>query len=590
MTTLVGKTLGKYKITESIGKGGMAEVYKAHHEKLNRFVTIKVLHSYLAEGEDFTARFEREAKAVATLRHPHIVQIHDFDTEDDIHYMVMEYIGGGTLQAYMKEFSKSAVYMPIGQVLLIVQQVAEALDYAHTQGILHRDIKPSNILLDSSGNAYLADFGIARVMSATQFTSTGALIGTPTYMSPEQGLGLELTPASDIYSLGIVLYELLTGRVPFVADTPLAILHKHVNESMPRPGLLRSDLPAALEQVMLKGLAKEPASRYQTAMELVDDVEKTLKKESIFKLDSANTEEARSISALPTMLTKAPLRITQSQSLVQKPAAIGQKPAEIEKAANPEVLQRSVAQPAVSEEKFKAAAPAMIQRPRSRLVLIAGLAIIGVILAGLALVILKPLPSANTECRTVDDCVAQASAATGSGDLPKALDYNTRAISFVSDSQHPQFAFVWCDRADLERELSQNEDASRSYEQCNAWTQGDRDLQMIRDRAAQGLASLGGPGITCQNVDQCIAQAGGMRQDGNLEGALDSYIVAISLIPAHDHPSLAGIWCDRADIEKELGRREDAIQSYTTCSDWTQGDPAFQPMRDRAAYGLAELK
>ncbi len=310
MPNLVGRTLGKYQIVELLGKGGMAEVYKAYHPRLNRYVCIKILHSYLAEGEDFLARFEREARAVATLRHPHIVQIHDFDVENDVYYMVMEYIDGGTLAARMYALSKENKYMPAGQVLSIVSQVAEALDYAHGKGIIHRDMKPSNILLDSHGNAFLADFGIARMMSGTQFTSTGALVGTPMYMSPEQGQGIEVTEATDIYSFGVILYELLTGKVPFNADTtPLAIIHKHITEPPPPPRSVRPSLPPEVEQVILKALAKDPHERHKSAGEMVRELEKALPPSAVTALETSQEEApAPAVAPLPVPLPTTPVR------------------------------------------------------------------------------------------------------------------------------------------------------------------------------------------------------------------------------------------------------------------------------------------
>ena len=302
MANLVGKTIGKYKITDFLGKGGMAEVYKAYHPKLERYVTIKILHSFLAVGEDFRGRFDREAKAIASLRHPHIVQIYDFDIEDDHYYMVMEFIGGGTLQSRMWELSNSSRYMPVSQVLSIIQQIAEALDYAHNKGIIHRDIKPSNILLDSNGDAYLADFGIARMMSGTQLTATGTLIGTPTYMSPEQGIGADLTAISDIYSLGVILFELLTGKAPFTSETtPLAIIHKHIYEPPPNPRVIRPELTKAVEQVVLKVLEKDPKDRYQSGGDLVQALETALPQEMVERLNSSEALTDVTILSLPTI-------------------------------------------------------------------------------------------------------------------------------------------------------------------------------------------------------------------------------------------------------------------------------------------------
>ncbi len=301
MRDLVGRTLGKYEIIEWLGRGGMAEVYKAYHPKLDRYVTVKILHSYLVEGKDFLTRFEREARAVASLRHPHIVQIHDYEVEDETYYMVVEFIDGGSLRARMDNLAKAGAYIPIHQVLSILGQVADALDYAHRQGIIHRDIKPSNILLDSQGNAFLSDFGIARILGSAQFTTTGSLIGTPGYMSPEQALGHAMADTSDIYSLGVVAYELLTGKAPFVADTPLAILHMQVHDPALPASALRPDLPEAVDRVLARALAKDPAERYQKAADLHHDLVVVLPHGTISKLDAGGVAGHLPIPVAPTM-------------------------------------------------------------------------------------------------------------------------------------------------------------------------------------------------------------------------------------------------------------------------------------------------
>ncbi|MBN1428365.1 MAG: serine/threonine protein kinase [Anaerolineae bacterium] len=270
--SLEGKTLGKYRILEPLGRGGMAQVYRAYHPQLDRYVAIKVLRSDLMQEEEFLGRFKREAKAVAALRHPNIVQVFDFDfdVEDDLYYMVMELMEGDTLRAYLSSCRARGRQFDPGEMVRILLDVLQGLAYAHHEGIVHRDIKPANILLTRSGQAVVSDFGIAQIVGGTQYTASGALMGTFSYMSPEQGLEGRADVRSDIYSLGIVLYEMLTGRPPFDADTPLAILMKHLNDPLPLPRSIDPAIPEAFERVVLKALAKRPESRYQNATEMIE--------------------------------------------------------------------------------------------------------------------------------------------------------------------------------------------------------------------------------------------------------------------------------------------------------------------------------
>lgn len=276
-STYEGMTLGKYRILEALGRGGMAQVYKAHHPQLDRHVAVKILRSDLVENDEFLKRFQSEARAVSGLRHPHIVQVMDFDVQDNIHYMVMELLEGDTLRALLNKYRVLHQRMPLAEVARIMKDVTSALTYAHGEGIVHRDIKPANIMLTKKGNAVLTDFGIAQIVGGTQYTVSGALMGTLSYMAPEQGLKGTSDDRSDIYSLGIVLYEMLTGYTPFDADTPLAILMKHLNDPLPLPTHLDATIPASIEQVVLKCLEKDPENRFQSADELMVAIDETFK-------------------------------------------------------------------------------------------------------------------------------------------------------------------------------------------------------------------------------------------------------------------------------------------------------------------------
>lgn len=266
--SLEGQSIGKYRVLEALGRGGMAQVFRAYHPQLDRYVAIKVLRSDLVEHEEFLARFRREAHAVSGLRHPNIVQVFDFDVQDEQYYMIMELLEGNTLRAKLNDYRARGERMPLAEVVRILVDVLNGLGYAHSEGVIHRDIKPANIMLGKREQAVLTDFGIAQIVGSTQYTVSGALMGTLNYMAPEQGFKGHCDSRSDIYSLGIVLYEMLTGYTPFDADTPLAILMKHLNDPLPLPSKLDPSLPAALEPIVLKALAKEPSDRYQSAAEM----------------------------------------------------------------------------------------------------------------------------------------------------------------------------------------------------------------------------------------------------------------------------------------------------------------------------------
>ncbi len=266
--SLEGQMLGKYRVLEPLGRGGMARVYRAFHPQLNRYVAIKVLRPDLVDEEEFLSRFRREAQAVAALRHSNIVQVFDSDVQGDVYYMVLELLEGDTLKTRMNDYRVRGERMSSGEIVRVMLDVLDGLAYAHSESMIHRDIKPANVLLTRRGQAVVADFGIARIVGGTRHTVSGALMGTLSYMAPEQGLKGSSDARSDIYSLGIVLYEMLTQRTPFEADTPLAVLMKHVNDPLPLPRKIAPDIPESFERIVLKSLAKDPDDRYQSAEEM----------------------------------------------------------------------------------------------------------------------------------------------------------------------------------------------------------------------------------------------------------------------------------------------------------------------------------
>ena len=261
---------GRYTIERPLGSGGMAEVFLAHDEVLDRNVALKVLRSQYAGDEEFYERFRREATSAAGLSHPNIVQVYDRgEASNGTCYIAMEYVSGGTLKERLDERGP----MEPERALAVAGQVAEALWAAHERGVIHRDIKPQNILVTEMGHLKVTDFGIARAASAATISATNAVFGTAGYLSPEQALGEPATPRSDLYSLGIVLYELLTGFVPYRADNPVAVCMKHVTEPLTPPRKLDPTIPEAVDALVVKMLAKDPADRPASASELLDDIE-----------------------------------------------------------------------------------------------------------------------------------------------------------------------------------------------------------------------------------------------------------------------------------------------------------------------------
>src|SRR6266516_2388110 len=281
---LIGTILGKYKILAPLGQGGMARVYRAHQENLDREVAVKVLPPWYAADRNFVARFNLEARLIARLSHPNIVTIHDFSEQDGHLYIVMQLVDGGTLKHLLdalrnlpnsgNQNSLGGGTMDVWEANRIFQQLASALTYAHEQGIIHRDIKPVNVLMDRAKRPILSDFGIAKVLASTQeLTRPGAGVGTPEYMSPEQCKGEQVDRRTDIYALGIMLYEALTGRTPFIGDNYPAIAHSHIYEEPPDPRIFRPLISLSIRDVILTALQKKPEYRFQQANEMAKALE-----------------------------------------------------------------------------------------------------------------------------------------------------------------------------------------------------------------------------------------------------------------------------------------------------------------------------
>ncbi|MDR7074518.1 Stk1 family PASTA domain-containing Ser/Thr kinase [Fictibacillus barbaricus] len=277
---MIGKRVsGRYKLLEVIGDGGMAIVYRAKDLILDRDVAVKVLRSEFNKDEDFIRRFKREAESATSLDHPNIVSIFDVGEDDDIYFIVMEYVQGKTLKQYIKEHGK----LSVEESLHIMKQIGSGMAVAHDHGIIHRDIKPHNILITENGIAKLTDFGIALAITSATITHTNSILGSVHYFSPEQARGGIANAKSDIYSFGAVLYEMVTGRVPFVGESPVSVALKHLQENVIEPRRLNPEIPQSVENIILKALAKNPLHRYSSAQELLNDMHSALDPDRMYE-------------------------------------------------------------------------------------------------------------------------------------------------------------------------------------------------------------------------------------------------------------------------------------------------------------------
>jgi serine/threonine protein kinase len=309
----IGETIGgRYEIDSLLGQGGMSAVYGATDPNLRRMVAIKLIHPHLSVNPNFVNRFKEEAAAVARLRHPNIVQVHDFDVDGETYYMVMEYLAGESLQSHLKRLNAAHRYIPYLKAIQICTQICRALGYAHNHELIHRDIKPANIMLDLHGNAILMDFGIVKIIGGEYHTATGATLGTVMYMSPEQMRSEKVDEQSDIYSLGVTLYEMISGRVPYQADSVPTLMMMALNDPLPDLRESRKGIPQGLLDIVEKALAKEKTDRFQTMEDMAAALERVEKEvEAIVPEETVLDEDEPSPSISPS---KRPVAVKETDS------------------------------------------------------------------------------------------------------------------------------------------------------------------------------------------------------------------------------------------------------------------------------------
>ena len=312
----IGKKLSnRYVIEELLGQGGMSAVYRAMDPNLKRVVAIKIIHPHLSSDPDFVQRFEEEASGVAQLRHPRIIQVYDFNQDDGVYYMVLEFVPGENLQDHLKRLTDDERKLPISKAIEYMIDVCEAVDYAHRRGMIHRDIKPANIMLSLLGEAILMDFGIAKIVGSQRHTATGAVVGTAMYMSPEQIKGERPDQRTDIYSLGVTLFEMASGRPPFKADSAMTLMMMHINDPVPDPKKLNPDVPDDLAAVIHKALAKNPDERYQSAAEMASALRRVLG-----RINASTAAELPAANATMIEASPNPFQGSDATSLEAAPA------------------------------------------------------------------------------------------------------------------------------------------------------------------------------------------------------------------------------------------------------------------------------
>ena len=538
MEDLTGRQFGPYQVVAPLGEGGMAAVYKAYQPSVDRYVALKVLPRHFANDPEFVQRFKREARVIANLQHPHILPVHDFGETDGYTYMAMRFVKGGELSTWIEENQP----LSLPQIRRIISQVGDALDYAHGQGVMHRDVKPSNVLIDERGNCLLTDFGLARMVeTSVKITRTGGILGTPAYMSPEQGMGQGIDHRSDIYALGVILYEMVTGRPPYQAETPMAIMIKHIQSPLPPPSQYNPDLPEDVERVILKALAKNKDDRYATAGEMVQTLQQATEHATI----STGAER-------PTVAAIRPPQVPAAETAVPPPPP---------------------AQP--TEQEMETAVPtpptATLQTPpKRRTWLYAGIGVILVAIVGIALFSFfgGSDDPANIEPFTgdtppeVEAVINEAYINWDNGNLEAALEGFEEAIDM-----EPGITSLHCERAQLLQDLSDFAAAIDSYDAC----------QQIAENAGDDQTASYAFGSSA------IAQMRQVQEDGDadLETLRAVYDDALA-----DPIAPAWLYCERGELSLGYADDQAALEDFTICRESVDDD--YWPIRSEAVINMIQ--
>ncbi len=418
-TDWIGKIIGgRYEIVELLGQGGMSAVYKANDPNLRRVVAVKLIHPHLSSDPEFVRRFEEEAAAVASLRHPNIIQVYDFDHEGDTYYIVFEFIPGESLQAHLKRLDDSNRQMSYSQTVDIAAHVGDALDYAHSRGIVHRDIKPANVMLNVHGQAILMDFGVVKIVGGDTHTATGAVVGTARYMSPEQIRGEKVDTRSDIYSLGVMLFEMVSARPPFQADSALTVMMMHVNDPVPDLHQIRPDVPNDLVQIINAAMVKNRDNRYQSAAQLAA------------ALRSANLQAPIDNS---TVVVPAAVAASQVATQPDRPASPDQQASAARTAAVGAAAQSRLATD--SQTGAVSAAPPASKPDRSRVMIFGGIA--AVILIAICLITAGLIFSSGILSGNGDEEVSLTETAVIAGELTREAEATEIAGIVLTDTPTP---------------------------------------------------------------------------------------------------------------------------------------------------------